>query len=235
MASDLEDPKVRAMLEALAERARRIDAMAAKIVERDPRIPFLSAVVMAGDEVGAEEWTERMTSEDKRPEEIVNLVGSYQRLSWAVEHCERSFVLDHLADLWRGSDPDDTDTRFLALWREAFQRNGGTVTDGKSLPNVKRLTVYRGQFLSDPLGIAWTLDGSIAHKFARGAGLRTGSMRGAVLRAVVNRSDVLGYLTGRGESEIVVNPTLLNGLQPIGAYGDVSSDASPRKRPHRGS
>lgn len=196
-----------------------------KVMADDPRLPFMSAMIIAGDLAGAEQWEVRMREEGRAPEAVVNLVGSYARLNFAVKHCKREYVLDNLADLWRGSDPDDTNPYFLALWNDAKARFGGPVTDGKPLPKRKHLTIYRGQYEEDVPGLAWTLDAAIAHKFAKGAGIRTGSMRGAVLRGSVHRDDVLGYLTERGESEIVVNPLNVRDVRVLGRYGPSDAKA----------
>ena len=129
-------------------------------------------------------------------------------------------LVQNIADLWRGSDPDDTDPRFLEVWQNAVENNGGYIRDGKALPRTNPLTIYRGQMPSDPIGIAWTLDIEIAKGFARGRGIRSGAMNGSVLEARVWRGLVLGYLTGRGESECVVNPMDLMDVVEVGYYGE---------------
>lgn len=111
-----------------------------------------------------------------------------------------------LPDLWREADPDDTNPEYLSLWREAWTRNGReTICDGPSLATIK-LTIYRGQKKSATVGFAWTLDRAIAAKFAKSGGLRGRIPDGTILKAIVRRKDVYGYLTKRGESEIIIDP-----------------------------
>ncbi len=94
------------------------------------------------------------------------------------------------------------------------------------------LTIYRGNAGEDPLaGHAWTLSAEVGQLFAclpftmRGAFLglcRDGSFgeirEGAVAtvwRARVLEREVLGYFTGRGEQEIVVDPATLMLVEPF--------------------
>ena len=53
---------------------------------------------------------------------------------------------------------------------------------------------------------AWTIDRDIAEKFANGAATRQANRGGVIYQATVDRSRILGYLTGRGESEVIVDP-----------------------------
>lgn len=191
--------------------ARRTE-LVDKLMADDPLLPVMSAFTIAGDLMSVErskEWVARgMDAAD-----ALTFVGSYGRLEfalWAVKngHMPEDVLLEMLPDLWRGSDPDDTDPRFLALWQKAWVRNGKrTVRDGPHLPKGTTLRVYRGQDDDAPLGIAWSLDRKIAEKFARGAGTRQSSRPGTVLVMEVPRTAVLAYLTGRGESEVIL-PTI---------------------------
>lgn len=191
--------------------ARQIDR--ANALEESGVPPGLS-LVMAGDLISAEDATARIEAGESTFEQEVVRVGSFARFGWTVEmqkrgHLTRAALLDQLPELWRGTDPDDTDGGWLKLWREAFARNGlRPVTDGRPLPKGPLLIVYRGQMPGDPLGIAWSLDPKIADKFAHGAGTRV-PMNGTVLRGKVARSAVLAYLTGRGESEVIVDPKVV--------------------------
>lgn len=186
-------------------------------------IPFISAYVIIKDVEGGERmhhWVERGL--DART--ALAFVGSFARLDfcvWAVEqgHMDRGFLLDNLPDLWRGSDPDDTDPRFLALWLEARDRNGGRlITDldeGEDIPAVfvlgEWVTVYRGELgTDDPRGIAWSLDPAIAAKFAKTGGLRGAiDLGGTVHVRKVPVEDVIAYLHHRGEAEVVIDPVRL--------------------------
>jgi len=188
--------------------------IAHEMIERDPRIPFIGALVIAGDRLSAER-SDRWLAEGMPFDDALAFVGSYARLDWALRAQERGatsrgWLLDRLPHLWSGSDPDDTDPRFLALWREAFARNGHRpILDGRRLPPGDVLTVYRGQFRDAPLGIAWSLDRRVAEAFARSGGLRGAIQGGVVLTRSARRRDVLAYLTGRDESEVIVDPSLL--------------------------
>jgi len=154
-------------------------------------------------------------------EQALWLVGSYSRLDWAVKKVQLGLIpqealLKLLPDIWRGSDPDDTDARFLSLWEEAWKQNAQQVIcDDKHLPKGKMLTVYRGQDEDAPLGIAWTLRIIIAQRFARGAALRQSNREGIILKAKIERNRIMGYLTGRNEFEVILNPTHLTKIYKI--------------------
>lgn len=204
----------------MAERMERAE----KLREADPHLDFISAITIAGDQMSGDR-ARRWVTEGLPGIDAMTFVGSYARLDfaiWAVEngHLERDVLLDELPELWSGSDPDDTDPRFLALWVEAWERNGGkTVCDGKALPRRQRLRVYRGQDEDAPLGIAWTLDPKVAEKFARGAGTRQANREGVVIWTDVRRDRPLAYLTGRSESEII--------LPAIGARKELTVTEKP--------
>ena len=139
------------------------------------------------------------------------MVGSYARLEWVIEH--RNLISNEelyklLPDIWRGSDPDDTDPRFLELWLEAWNYNKrNTIIDNKPLPPDKFLQIYRGQDENDAIvGIAWSLNKYVALNFARGAALRQADRPGIVYTANIKSEQVIAYLTGRNEDEIIVNP-----------------------------
>ena len=173
-------------------------------------VPFAVALVMASDEVQAAQWEAEVEAGEMPAERGVNLIGSYARFEYAIRWVERGWLThdwlrENLPELWRGADPDDTDPRYLRIWRQAWIANGmRAVRDGKPLPAGRTLTVYRGQQPHEEVGFAWSLDPKTAAKFARG--IRVGTLRGDVLRASVARHDVLGFLTGRGESEVVADP-----------------------------
>lgn len=207
-----------------------LDAMQAQEAGRqealkdlDPSIPPIAAIVIAGDIASAkrsEQWVEQGAD----AEEVLGFVGSYARLDFAVKMYEagklsEGYLLDNLPDLWRGSDPDDSDPRFLKLWTKARERHvygqkkgqrTSYITDGKKLPKGP-LMVYRGERgnPSYPTGIAWTTDLHIAEKFARTGGLRANTGPGTVFKARVPKDQVLAYLTGRGENEVIFDPAWL--------------------------
>jgi hypothetical protein len=210
----------------MLERAKQEQKVAHELCDADPSLPYITAYIMAGDQLSMER-SQRMVEAGIRFERALHFVGSYRRLEfalWALEHgfATKDVVLDELPSLWSGSDPDDTDRRFLELWHDAWLRNKRKpVCDGRPLP-ARTVRIYRGQdALPDdyvpnperlPVGIAWSLDVRVAERFANGAALRVHRRPNPVLYvAEVDRKDVYGYLTGRGESEVVVNPFKIRG------------------------
>lgn len=197
--------------EELAADMERRSALAAELMDADPRLSFMSAIVIAGDKI-SEERSKRWVAEGLPGIDALTFVGSFAALDfavWAVEngHLAKDVLLDRLADLWSSTDPDDTDPRFLALWVEAWERNGRKPVlqnPAKPLPRKKVLRVYRGQDEDSPLGIAWSLDPKVAEKFARGAGTRQSDRPGVVIFTDVPRDKVLGFCPDRGESEVIL-------------------------------
>jgi hypothetical protein len=174
---------------------------------------LINAIVQSSDVLSAELATEQLAAGED-PKELYKRIGSYARFGWAVKHLPKKFLYKILPELWVSADPDDTNDDYLKLWQAAFVKNGReTITDGKSLPKGRRdmLTVYRGQ-VGQKLGISWTLDRKIAVKFALCGGGRGFAQGGEVIQVTIPRSIVLAYLTGRGESEVIFNPTLLQNL-----------------------
>lgn len=193
----------------------RLD-LAAKIRAQNPDMSEITAFIIAGD-MDSVSLADQALAEGDGIWAASVLVGSYARLDWIVRQLEagrvpREEVLDHLPDVWRGSDPDDTDARFFLLWREAWARNGRrTIYDGDPLPAGRVLKIYRGQHGTANSGIAWTLDEKIAQRFAITGGGRGPMKVGVVHTAFVQRRDVIAYLTLRREQEVVVNPMTLFG------------------------
>ena len=194
----------------LQERSEGLQRHAARLAAEHPDLPSLTLIVMAGDAYSAEQ-VEKMLKEGKLSySEAVSHVGSYSRADAMVRWADDGFgthaeLLRLFPEWWSSCDPDDTDPRFLALWKEVRNRNDGYWYDRDPLPGGDELTVFRGQ-PDGPVGIAWSLDMRIAVKFARGAWARTAVSGGQVLEGRVARTDVLGYLTGRSEAEVVVDP-----------------------------
>jgi hypothetical protein len=96
--------------------------------------------------------------------------------------------------------------------------------DRRALANLPpRFTVYRGQQSAEHgPGFSWTIDRARAHWFAHTRGaermalLAAGTWSkgaGVVLRGVVSKTDVLCYLSGRGEDEIIVHPSRIANLR----------------------
>jgi len=66
------------------------------------------------------------------------------------------------------------------------------------------VVIYRGSTRRNMNGLSWTLDEEKARWFAKR--LLSDEDQAVVQRLVVPKSSILGYLTSRGESEILVNP-----------------------------
>lgn len=198
---------------ALTEWVNRTNEIVEELIAKDPALPAITAHIMAGDIYSREQALKRFRNGEVEAWGAVTLCGSYSRLGLAVELAEEGHIpedelLKEWPRLWRGADPDDTDPKFLKWWYKAFAKAKGLVTDeGKKLPKV--ITVYRGQPTDAPLGCAWSLKRDIAEKFARGAWARTAVRDGAIFQLTVPRGMALAYITGRGEEEVIIDPSLL--------------------------
>lgn len=175
---------------------------------------MITAFIMAGDFISGERaWDELKSGAPFK--QALWLVGSYQRVAFCVEAIEAGYVetetvLDLLPEVWPNSDPDDTDPRFLNLWRQAWGRNDFRyLRDGGPLPRNHSLVVYRGQDEGDRLGISWSLNKDIAERFAKGAALRVRNRGGVIYVGKVDRRNVMAYLTGRNEDELIIDPALI--------------------------
>lgn len=76
------------------------------------------------------------------------------------------------------------------------------------------LVIYRGtesESTSISNAYSWTADFSTALYFANRANTGTGD----IYEAQVKKTDIIEYLTGRGESEIIVNPESLNSVKSL--------------------
>jgi hypothetical protein len=201
-----------------AEYVVRTDTKMEEVIKANPGLHPMTAHIIAGDLMSAERWHEKVERGEAKPEEVVNMIGSYARWDYAIKHCAPEWVWKHIAELWRGSDPNDTDRDNLEVWRDAFFQNDERyIRDGAALPRTHKITVYRGQMPNDPLGIAWTTDIEIAKKFAGGAGQRM-PMNGSVIEGWTWRGLIWGYLTGRGESEVIVDPADVHDAKIVGYF-----------------
>lgn len=103
-----------------------------------------------------------------------------------------------LPPLWTGSEPDDTDPRWLQLFKDA-----GYVTD---LPGnsswASQIPIYRGQERDGKLGISWSTNKTVAEFFATRYG-----RDGEVVYGFAYPNRILGYLKNRSEDEIVIDPS----------------------------
>lgn len=200
-------------LDRFIEEGREAAARATVLMDRDPKLPYISAYIIARDMMGSDRSLQWMR-EGMEWDEAERWCGSYGRLDLRVRALEEGLITEvqayeGLASAWSHSDPDDTDPRFLTLWVEAFAANRQRYlrdhTD-KRLPNGSRLTIYRGQDEDQSFGLSWSLNRKTAEKFANGAATREANRGGVVYTAVVDRRDVMGYMPGRGEAEVIVNP-----------------------------
>lgn len=209
----LTDPRWPAAAVKYMERRQRV---AEELHTKDPKLSYISAYVIAGDVMSRED-ADAALAEGRSFWEAVACVGSYARFEYIVQGYESGKVppdefFKRMPEEWRGSDPDDTDPRYLELWKQAAARwvaAGRThyVRDGRGLPNRgKDLTVYRGQDAGAPFGIAWTLNDDVALAFANGRATRQANRGGVVVERKIKRSDVLGFLTRRNEYEVILDP-----------------------------
>lgn len=204
----------------LQELERRTNKWMEIVVKKYPGIGFVTAIVMAGDYASAENADELIERGKLSVSEAIHLVGSFARLSWLVDKYKKGllpkeWLLTDYPNEWVAADPDDTDPQFLELWRQAWIMNGcSIIRDGKDLPSdTGVLNIYRGQ--NSPVmdgGIAWTTDFDIAQRFANGMGARM-KLNGVVMSAQISVSHVYGFMTGRGESEVVVNYSCLKNVK----------------------
>lgn len=209
----------------LVANAEREQAIIERLTAKDPSLPWVTAIVMAGDIRQAEDARAMFDRGEIDARRALTLTGSYARWDfahtlWSEGHLTDDEYFGDLCDLWSGSDPDDRDPKWLAVWRQAKRWNGGAMLrDGKAIPTRDKahpFPVYRGQMRDESVGIAWTRDPKTAQKFANGAGLRISNMGGVVIAGMAQRSDVLAYITGRGESEVIIDPARITDRRFIG-------------------
>jgi hypothetical protein len=219
-------PDTRDLLAEMAAENERLAPRIAELMAKDPQLPVWTAMTIAQDEATVVRARQAI-KDGESPSEAVHLVGSYARFGAAVELLPKRTLYRDIIDLWRGSDPDDSDPTFLEVWKAAHAAKvakrgkylSSYLRDGKPLPsNARTVTVYRGQDPGAPMGIAWTTDFDTAEKFARGAATRQKNREGVVLVAHVMRSAILAYITGRGESEVIVDPTDLMQVETLAEY-----------------
>lgn len=76
------------------------------------------------------------------------------------------------------------------------------------------ITVFRGCSLSRSAGVAWTTDLKVAVGFATGH-RNIQVHQPVVLKAQLDRRDVLTVFTERGEAEVLVDPGRLQGIETV--------------------
>lgn len=129
-----------------------------------------------------------------------------------------------LPGVWSGAEPDDTDPLWRRLWTAAAEP--GRLETGDPLPEGDPLVIYRGEPEAPSRktrGIAWTLDRAVAVFFALRPPWSDGT--GVVIEGRVPRSAVLGYVTDRQESEVIVatKHVKVTGMTPV-----TEADRPPR-------
>lgn len=219
------DEELSPEMQRLKEWSERTNEIATDLLKQQPHLHPITASVIANDILSADHRTKQVEAGEAKAEDVVWLIGSFARWDWAVTMVALGRLTDewfakNIADLWRGSDPDDTSKNNLIIWRRAVIGNGGMIRDGRPLPKPGpdgMITVYRGGHpatIRD--GFAWTTDPKIAKKFAATLGGRVTVAGGIVISGKVRPSTVLAYLTGRGESEVIVPPNYVNGMRQVG-------------------
>jgi hypothetical protein len=198
----------------LKARTVRLQAVVEELQETKPGLPTITYIIMANDISGAEHADGLLRGGAIGWKDAIWFCGSYSRCDYALRWADEGIIpryalLERWPHLWSASDPDDTDPRFLEVWREAWKRNAEqTLKDDpeRSLPTgAAPLRVYRGQMPDDPFGIAWSLSSETAARFASGVGVRA-KVDGVIYEGRIPKRLVMGYLTGRGEREVVLCP-----------------------------
>jgi len=213
-------------MEALRQWGERTAAIAERLVKEQPSLNPITAHIIAGDLLSAERATNEVNA-GVPAEQAMWMVGSFARWDWTLSMVTQG-ALDYatfvkvLPRLWSASDPDDTKTENLRVWQRAFAAHGGVIRDGRGLPKGNAdgtLTIYRGGGPTGvEAGIAWTTDPKVARKFASGAGERMPRTDGVVVAGTVRPSHVLAFITGRGESEVIVDPRLVQNVHTVGGH-----------------
>jgi hypothetical protein len=172
-----------------------------QLLAANPSLNPITAHIMANDILSAAKATELVNAGTPATKAYA-YVGSYARWDWVVTMVKAGAI--------PGEWFAETNPEYLRLWNAAYVAHGGYLRDGRALPRTKTIEVFRG---GDPAtvwkGFAWTTDPKIAQKFAMTMGGRTRVAGGVMVRGTVARSNVLAYITGRGESEVIVDPRFI--------------------------
>ena len=113
----------------------------------------------------------------------------------------RDLLAEHFS---RCDSPGDSTEGLLALFHRAEY-----VSDQENPRPEGCLRIYRGTLGDDPReGISWTLSEEQARWFAEHGARGSGRDRSipTVWAATVEAENVLGYFTGRGEEEVIIDP-----------------------------
>lgn len=192
---------------------KRQEQIAAELYRLNPNWGFIGVFVVSSDLANAEPYEREFEAGKLDFRAACQAMGSYARFDFAhrqylVGRVSAEEFYDLLPELWRSSDMDDTKEEYFLTWQAMKELNSNKIiVDGLPLPHRKYLTVYHGQDrAAESIGISWTLKRDIAVKFAKGAWMRQNNRDGVVLEGLINRKNILAYLTGRNEAEIICNP-----------------------------
>lgn len=120
---------------------------------------------------------------------------------------------DAVRYLWVHSEGDFDAAQFDAVFQNHGRRisarnlmTGNEQTEFDALPDP--ITVYRGAQQETVDGISWTLNISVAEKFARRAAGESATGEGCVVTGTCAKREVLAYFNDNDlmEAEILVNP-----------------------------
>lgn len=161
-------------------------------------------------------------------QKLASLAVALTKREWgkAIGLHERPWRLTRLDEYWTSiEDPIERNAILLWVWSDTEQPHQfgdvplrlftaaradrpSYLTDDDAgdhplLPAGRALTVFRGTGVRERPGIAWTLDREKAIWFAN---RYRDAEKAVLITGTVRTSDVLAYIVGRGESEIVVDP-----------------------------
>ncbi|OWM01252.1 hypothetical protein B7435_16965 [Mycolicibacterium peregrinum] len=123
---------------------------------------------------------------------------------------------EHLSSIWTDAENIVQDH---TLWTSLLKEPGRLSTRHLMMNDEERkrldqlpdeVTVYRGvNHGAHDHGMSWTADPAVAHRFALRFG---GHGQPQVLTGRVRKSDVIAYLHGRNEDEILLDPEAVTGI-----------------------
>lgn len=131
-------------------------------------------------------------------------------LKFAEPYLSRTDLSELLADAWIRSenpnmDANVTKSELAAMFEQADKSVLMSLEERIRLSEMSEtITIYRGVTpynAKNVKALSWTVDKKKAEWFARRFG-----ENGTVYKAEISKANVLAYFTGRGESEIIVNP-----------------------------
>lgn len=146
------------------------------------RVETLPVILPAGASAGDRVWAM------PRPLRLRTL-----REMWDSGELSHEELRELVPDTWSDAEPSSE-----PAWWPLFKAAAPLVDD---LPPGDPLTIYRGAQSHDVLGLAWSLDCSVAAWFA----LRFDET-GQVIVGSVPRAKVAAYITNRDEAEVIAHP-----------------------------